>query len=83
MKHTGGVGARRPVGNTGDVEARRLEKTLHAGDPQRSPEPQPEAHLRYYVVSSHYSKFQVGKLTERVREEIPQSKATLIVLAGI
>lgn len=60
-----------------------LEKTLHAGDPQRSPEPQPEAHLRYYVVSSQYSKFQVGKLTERVREEIPQSKAILIVLAGI
>ena len=60
-----------------------LEKTLQAGDLHRSPEPQPEAHLRYSVVSSQYSKFQVGKLTERVREELPQSKAILIVLAGI
>lgn len=83
MKHTGGVGARRPVGNTGDVGARGTGENSSRRRPQRSLEPQPEAHLRYYVVSSQYSKFQVGKLTERVREEIPQSKAILIVLAGI
>lgn len=39
------------------------------------PEPQPEAHLRYSVVFSQYSKVQVGSLAERVIEEAPQRKA--------